>query len=283
MADTNTTEAPVTTAAAATTQPTTAVTPPVETTASPAGRTIKYNHKPVVIPEDQIDRYLSKGMAATRLEEEKAQLKAEAQAQAQKIQMADTVMQLQRDYPDRWKLMLAASQGEKLRREDEEIEDGDLTPRNGKASIPSEYEARFQRLEAAYQAQQETFNQRDLQSQIDAAIAAQPSLRDDPQLAASLRERIEDGVAAGRYQSPEQAAMVLASEQQTLLQGALERLHATREAQKQAAVPPASGPAMTRPEIDRTKLTFKALRSGDFKKAMGEALRKAGAAITPPN
>jgi len=279
----NTPAAPAAPAAAA--APTPAPAPAPEAPPTPPPLRVKYNHKDVEIPPEEIPRYVTKGMAAAKLEEDKAAWKAQQAEHAQKLQLAETVLQLQRDYPDRWKLMLAASQGEKLRRAgDEEFsEDEDLTGRKPSPTLPPEYARRLEGLEQGYQTLQSTFHQKELQAQINAAIAAQPFLRDKPGLAGSIRERIEDGLAAGRYQTPEEAAIVLATEQRDLLQAELEREHKAREERLQAAAPPTGNVVIPRPEIDKSALTYKALKDGSFKRAWKEALQKTAAAITPPN
>lgn len=225
-------------------------------------RTVKYNGKPVTVPEGKIDELIQKGLV---LEKRLAQLPSERHL----AEFAELKERMERDpafkeaiktaYQDPLRVVNALKIQPDVTPESDNDDDETPTPRarsNESRETIAELKARLERAEAKIATSELRTAQGDLRSTIDSELKTYPWV--EGKAAALVRQQVNAQIAAGSTESPQALVAIAADEIRELLsEQAAKKVEAARQAKEfQTGSAARKGPMAT-PLPKMTKNSFK--------------------------
>lgn len=231
---------------------------------------VKFRHQEVELDEKDAQTYIQKGMSAQKLEERRAQIEAQARENDKRLEFATHMERLAQADPTRFQAAMdilltggspLVSQGRAAATQ--EPDDDGLTPEHQAPNV-SALERRLAALEARNQQVERSFHQRDHESRMQTALNSREYLRDNPEAGEIARRLLENALALGDVDSPEEGAPLIEAQVKRLVQGHVQAEQRRLTQQREAGVPRSAPASVELPRLDRNVVR-------DFRKPEGRA------------
>jgi hypothetical protein len=226
---------------------------------------VRFRHQDIELSHDDLVKFAQKGLAADKLEERRQQVEREQRDNEARLAVVRDLELLRQTHPERFQAALDVMRGVQPARREEPAGDPldePLTPQARQAQIPTEWERRIAALEARYNQTEQALHQRDRHTRVERALSSQAYLNENPEAGDVARRLLESSLAAGEFETPEDAAPIIAAQVKRLVEGHLEVERKARQSRADAAVPRTPSGAPQIPRLDPKYATRKALKDG---------------------